>query len=65
MVDLIIRKKIEFFYFVRVTARYKLSLVFRVSLVCSKFKFKLSEGIQLFGLKTTSHGKPDPKNSFS
>ena len=27
-------------------------------------KFKFSPGIQLFGLKTTSHGKPDLKNSF-
>ena len=57
-------EKIEIFYFVRVRARYKLSLVFRLSPLCSKFKFMLSVGIQLFGLKTTSHGKPDLKNSF-
>ena len=31
-------------------------------LVCSKFKF--SVGIELFGMKTTSHGKPDKKNHF-
>ena len=47
---------------IRVRTRYKLSLVFRLSLVCSKFKF--SAGIQLFGMKTTSYGKPDLKNSF-
>ena len=41
---------------------YKLSLVFRLSPVCSNFKF--SEAIQLFGLTTTSHGKPDLKNEF-
>ena len=42
-----------------VKSRYKLSLVFRLSPVWSKFKFKFSAGIQLFGLKTTSHGKQD------
>ena len=57
-------KKFEIFYFVRVKARYKLSLVFRVSTFCSMFKFMLSVGIQLFGLKTISHGNPDFKNSF-
>ena len=41
---------------------YGPSLVFRNSLVCSKFKF--SAGIQLFGMKITSHGKPDLKNSL-
>ena len=47
----------------RVGARYKPSLVFRLCLVCSKFKF--SAGIQLFALKTTSHGKSDlKKESF-
>ena len=46
----------------RVGARYKPSLVFRLCLVCSKFKF--SAGIQFFGLKTTSQGKPDLKKSF-
>ena len=45
-----------------VRPRYVPSLVFRLSLVCSKFKF--SAGIQIFGLKITSHGKPGPKNSF-
>ena len=60
----ILKKKFEIFYFVRVKARYKLSLVFRVSTFCSMFKFMLSVGIQLFGLKTISHGKPDFKNSF-
>ena len=57
-----LKQNFELFYFVR--ARYKLSLVFRLSPVCSKFRFKFSAGIQLFGLKTTSHGKPDLKNSF-
>ena len=42
--------------------RSRLSLVFRLSPVWNKFTF--SAGIQLFGLKTTSHGIPDPKNSF-
>ena len=37
-------------------------LIFRLGLVCSKLTF--SAGIQLFGLKTTSHGKPGLKNSF-
>ena len=46
----------------RVGARYKPSLVFRLCLVCSKFKF--SAGIQLFGLKKTSQGKPDLKIYF-
>ena len=59
-----LKKNFEIFYFVRVRARYKLSLVFRLSPVCSKFKFMLSTGIQPFGLKTTSHGKPDVMNSF-
>ena len=40
------------------------NLVFRLSLVCSKFKIKISMGIQLFSLKTTSHGKPDLNNSL-
>ena len=57
-------KNLQIVFFIRVRARYKLSLVFRFRPVCSKFKFMLSVGIQLFGLKTTSHGKPDLKNSF-
>ena len=57
-------KQILNFFWVRVRARYKLSLVFRLSPVCSKFKFKFSAGVQLFGLKTTSHGKLDLKNEF-
>ena len=60
-----LKKKFEIFYFVMVWATYKLSLVFMLSPVCCKFKFTLSAGIQPFGLKTTSHGKPDLKNSFS
>ena len=60
-----LKKISEIFDFIRFRARYKLSLVFRLSPVCSKFKFMLSAGIQPFGLKTTSHGKPDLKNSFS
>ena len=58
------KKKFKFFYFVRVRAMYKLRLVFRLSPVFSKFKFMLSVGIQLFGLKTTSHGKSDIKYEF-
>ena len=57
-------KNFEIFYLVRVRARYKLRLVFRLSPVSSKFKFMLSAGIQLFVLKTTSHGKSDLKNSY-
>ena len=45
-----------------VRPRYGPSLVFSLGLVCSKFKF--SADIQIFGLKTTSHGKPGLKNSF-
>ena len=56
-----LKNNFEIFYFVRVRARYKLRLVFRLSTFCSKFKFMLSAGIQLFGLKTTSQGKPDLK----
>ena len=40
------------------------NLVFRLSLVYSKFTLKFSAGVQLFGLKTTSHGKLDLKNEF-
>ena len=57
-----LKKNFKIVYLVRVRARYKPSLVFRLSLGYSKFKF--SAGIQLFSLKTTSHGKTDPKNSF-
>ena len=56
-----LKKNFEIFYFVRVRARYKLSLVNRLSPVCSKFKFMFSVVIQFFGLKTTSHGKSDLK----
>ena len=55
-------KNWKFFTSVRVRPKYGLSLVFRLSPVCSKFKF--SADIQLFGLKTTSHGKSDPKIHF-
>ena len=55
-------KKILNFLLVMVRPRYRPSLVFRLSLVCSKFKF--SAGIQLFGMKITSYGKPYLKNSF-
>ena len=51
------KKNFEIFYLVRVRARYKTSLVFRLSLVYSKFKFSVD--IQLFCLKTISHGKSD------
>ena len=56
-----LKKFFEIFDFVRVRARYKLRLVFRLSLVLSMVKFKLAAGTQLFGLKTTSHGKSDLK----
>ena len=58
-----LKKSFEIFHFVRVRARYKLRLVFRLSPVFSKFKLMLSAGIQLFVLKTTSHGKSGLKNS--
>ena len=51
-----LEKIFEIFNFVRVRVGYKLSLVFRLSLVLSMVKFKFSAGIQLFGLKATSHG---------
>ena len=57
----ILKKNFEISFLFRVWARYKISLVFRLSLVCSKFKFMLSAGIQFVGLKTTSHGKSDLK----
>ena len=47
---------------VMVRFRNRLHLVFSLNLVSSKFKF--SSGIQLFGMKTTSYGNPDLKNSF-
>ena len=59
-----LKKKFEIFYFVMVWATYKLSLVFRLSPVCSKLKQKFFVDIQLFGLKTTSHGKFDLKNEY-
>ena len=59
-----LKKNFEIFDFVWVRARYKLSLVFRLSLVLSMVKLKFSPGIKLFGLKTTSHGKSDLKNAF-
>ena len=49
-------------FFAMVRSRHGLSLVFRLSLVCRNFKF--SGGIQLYGMKTTLHGKPDLKNLF-
>ena len=59
---LFVEKKLEIFYFVYVRARYEFSLVFGLSPVCRKLKFKFSVDIQLFGQKTTSHGKSDLKN---
>ena len=46
-----LKKKFQNFFWVRVRARYKPSLVFRLSMVWSKFKLMFSAGIQLFGLK--------------
>ena len=60
----ILKKNFEIFFWFRVWARYKSSMVFRLSLVLSMVKFMLPMGIQLFGLKTTSHGKSDLENSF-
>ena len=56
------KKIFKFLVLVRVRVWYKPSLVFRLSLVLSMYKF--SAGIQLFGLKTTSHGKSDLKIHF-
>ena len=58
------KKIFEIFDFVRIRAKYKLRLFFRLSPVFSKFKFMLLVDIQLFGLKTTSHGKSDIKYEF-
>ena len=60
-----LKKNFEIFYLVRVRARYKTSLVFRLRPVLSMVKFKFSAGIQLYGLKTISHGKSDLKNELS
>ena len=49
----ILKKEFANFFLVWVRATYRLSLVFRPSLVCSKFTF--SAGVQLLGLKTTLH----------
>ena len=50
------------FFLVKVRARYKDSLVFRLSLVCSKSKF--STGIQLFAMTTTSYALVDSSLFF-
>ena len=54
-------KKFEIFLLVRVRTT---SMFFKLSLVCSKYKFKFSVVIQLFGRKTITHGKSDLKNQF-
>ena len=59
-----LKKVLKFFFWSGVRTTYKLSLDFRLSPVCSKLKFKFSAAIQLFGRKTTSHGKSDLKNAF-
>ena len=59
-----LKEKFEILILVWVRARYRLSLVFRLSMVCSRLKFKFSTGVQFSSLKTTSHGKPDLKYSF-
>jgi len=56
------RKKIDIFHFVRVRAKYNLSLVSRLSRIHVHVTHART-GIQLFGLKTTSHGKSDLKNT--
>ena len=57
-------KKFLIYFWIRVRTRCKLSLVFRLSPVCSKLKFMFFTDIHLFGLKTTSHGKSDLENDF-
>ena len=59
-----LKEEIWISFLFRVRDRCKFSLVFRLSMVCSKLKFKFSAGIQLFCLKTTSHGKWNNKNEF-
>ncbi len=59
-----LKKNFEIFFLDMVRPRYGPSLVFRLSLVCSKFKFSVQLSMQLFGMKITSYGKPDLKNSF-
>ena len=58
------QKNFEIYFLGRVRARYKLSLVFSLTLVLSMVKFKFAAGIQLFGLKTTLHGNSDLKYEF-
>ena len=54
-------KNFKIFVLVWFRARYKPSLVFRLSPVCSNSKLKFSPGVDL---KSTSHGKPGLKDSF-
>ena len=49
---------------VMVRPRYGPNVVFRLSMVCSRFKFKFSMSIKIFSLKATSHGTSDLKNEF-
>ena len=60
----ILKEKIENFFGSGSGPGYKSSMVFRLNLVLSMVKFKFSVCIQIFGLKTTSHGKPDLISSF-
>ena len=57
-----LKKKFEIFFVGQAQGEVKSSLVFRLCLVLSMVK--VSAGNQLFGLKTTSPGKSDPKDSF-
>ena len=57
-------KKIEIFIFGHGQVQVQAQPGFQGQPVSRKFKFKFFVGIQLFGLKTTSHGKSDLKNEF-
>ena len=59
-----LKKKFEIFIFGHGQVQVQAQPGFQGQPVDSKFKLKFFAGIQLFGLKTTSHGKPDLKNSF-
>ena len=59
-----LKKKYELFIFGHGQVQVQAQPGFQGQPVCRKFKFKFFVGIQLFGLKTTSHGKSDLKNEF-
>ena len=57
-------KNFEILFFCHGQVQVQAQPGFQLIPVCSKFKFKFSVGIQLFGRKNTSHGKSDLKNQF-